>query len=88
MHWYYRLRSMVPRIPLPLPNPGKIADRLSRDPGSGGPRGQDWALVRVREQDRIKAERRDPRPHAQMRSDLVMSPWESIHCEGSSLLTR
>lgn len=69
---YYRLRSMVPRTRepephLPLPNPERIPDRLSRDPGSGGPRGQDWALVRVGAQDRIKEKRRNPHPHAQLR---------------------
>lgn len=54
------------RAPLPLPNPGETPDRLSRNPGSGGPRGQDWSRVRVGEQDK-RAERRDPCPYAQLR---------------------
>lgn len=68
--WHYRPKSVVPatrgpeshRCPL---TPGKAPDRPSRDPSSGGTRGQDRALVSMGEQERTNGQRGEaaaPRP--------------------------
>ena len=68
-------------------NPGKAPGRQSRDPSSGGARGQDWALVSVGEQERMSEQRGEPATPCPTKVDLLTRAWE-MHCKGSGLLTK